>query len=69
MTEPVIPSLDDPFHTVDEVAGIFSVTAYTVREWLKEGLLHGIKLPSGGWRIQHSEMVRFANAKYGEKSG
>lgn len=62
----IVPSHDDPLMTVDDIAGIFAVKAYTVREWIKSGKLNGIKLPTGGWRIQHSEMVRFANEKYGE---
>lgn len=59
------PSLDNPYHTVDQVAGIFAVTPATVREWLKAGTIKGVKLPTGGWRILHSDMVDFANERYG----
>ncbi len=64
----VIPSIEDPFLTVDEIANIFKVTPYTVRHWCRDGeTLHGVKLPNGEWRVLKSEMVRLANAKYGEK--
>lgn len=62
----IIPSVDDPLMTVDEIASIFSVSKYTVREWLRDGKMKGTKIPGGEWRVQHSEMVRFANEKYGE---
>lgn len=60
------PSIDNPYHTADEVAAIFAVQAATVREWLKQGKMKGIKLPTGGWRVLHSDMVDFANERYGD---
>lgn len=67
MTE-IIPSQDDPLLTVGEVARIFSVEPYTVRTWLKTGKLAGTKLEHS-WRIQRSEMIRFANQQHGGNSG
>lgn len=61
----VQPSIEDPFLTPAQVASIFQVTDHTVREWLKAGTIKGIKLPTGAWRIQQSEMTRFANERYG----
>lgn len=61
----VQPSQIDPLLTPTQVAEIFSVKEYTVREWLKAGTMKGVKLPTGGWRIPTSEMTRFANERYG----
>lgn len=66
MTLEVKPSLEDPFLTVEEVAEIFKVKTYTVREWLKLGKLKGIKISNNQWRILHSEMVAYANKLYGQ---
>lgn len=59
------PSLDDPLLTVDEVAKIFSVTPRTVRLWCSEGKLKSVKLSTGGRRVLKSDMVNFANERYG----
>ena len=64
-SEQIVPSMDNPFHTADEVAAIFAVTPATVRIWLKDGTIKGVKLPTGGWRILHTDMVKFANERYG----
>ena len=60
----VIPSEDDPFLSPGKVAKIFDVKDYTVREWIDQGKLKAIKI-AGRWRIQQSEITRFANEKYG----
>lgn len=52
---------------VSEVAKIFEVADYTVREWLKDGKIEGSKTPGGQWRIARTEVERFANEIYGEK--
>lgn len=62
----IVPSMNDPFLTVSEVAGIFAVTPATVRKWLRDGELSGIKLAGDKWRIQQSEITRYANKKYGD---
>src|SRR4028118_2250185 len=54
--------------TVGQVAKIFNVTAYTVRVWLNQGTLKGVKVGAGTmghWRITRQEVTRFANDKYG----
>lgn len=58
---------------VSEVAKFFSVTTYTVREWLKENerdTAHGLKgfKINGQWRALKSEVVIFAQRQYGSKS-
>ncbi len=57
---------EDKFLTVRQVATFFAVTQYTVREWLKDGQLTGIKIGER-WRIRQSEVTRFANEQYGAK--
>lgn len=65
---PATPSLEeDPILQVITIAKIFEVEQRTVREWLKTGRLVGFKTASGRWRIRQSEMVKFANEKYGSK--
>lgn len=49
-----------------EVAKKFSVTEYTVREWLRFGVIEGVKI-NGRWKVPHSELVRLATEKYGDK--
>ena len=58
----------DKIFTVKEVADIFQVTEYTVREWLKDEKLVGFKIPGHQWRINEAEVRKFANQQYGEAS-
>lgn len=67
MTEQLVPSHDDPFLSPTKVAQIFDVKPATVRSWIEDGKLKATKV-GNRWRIQHSEMVRFANAQYGDNS-
>jgi excisionase family DNA binding protein len=58
----------DELLTVGQVAIIFQVTNYTVRVWLKEGKLNGIKVAGasrGHWRISRREVLRLATETYG----
>lgn len=56
-------------YTVAQVAKVFNVSAYTVRQWLNaDDGLRGIKVGTGNtgrWRVTKQEMVRFANDKFG----
>jgi excisionase family DNA binding protein len=63
-----LPSLEDPFLTVPQVAEIFAVRTHTIRLWMREGKLEGRKLPGGQWRILQSEVTKFAQAMYGDNS-
>ena len=55
--------------TVHEVAEMFRVTEYTVREWLRdpEVSLAGFRTKNGRgqWRVRESEAERFAQERYG----
>lgn len=62
----VIPSQDDPLLSTQDVAQIFGVRRKTVEGWIHDGLIQATKIAGRYWRIQHSEMVRFANEKYGD---
>lgn len=57
--------LSDPFLSSDKIAELFDVTGYTARGWLREGLIKGIKV-NGRWKARKSEVMKFANEKYGE---
>lgn len=56
----------EKLYTTKQVAEIFNVTEYTVREWLKEGTLVGIKTATDRWRVTESAIKKFANSRYGE---
>lgn len=54
---------------VNDVARIFDVLPSTVRVWLNDGTLKGIKIGRGHyWRIPQSEVKALANRKYGSES-
>jgi excisionase family DNA binding protein len=51
------------FLTLREVAERVRVSEYTAREWLKKGLLKGVKPggASGRWRIRQDALDEFLN--------
>lgn len=54
--------MDEMMLTVDEIAERLRVNPYTVRRWLREGALHGIKMGDrAGYRVRQSELNRFLN--------
>lgn len=56
-------------YKVSEIASMFNVKPYTVREWIKDGRLEAIKLPTGReYRIPESAMQKLANSMYGSAS-
>ncbi len=50
----------------EDVAERLNVTAFTVREWLRNGKLKGIRLAGKVWRVRPSDLEEFLAA--GEKS-
>ena len=55
---------------VSEVADMFKVQKATIREWLNNGTLKGVKIGNGHyWRIPASEVDRLGTARYGDKNG
>ncbi len=57
-----------PMMKVREVAELFDVQPATVREWLTNGTLRGIKIGKGHyWRIPRSAVTELATQRYGDK--
>lgn len=54
----------DPMYTVGYVAGMFSVTEQTVRNWIKSGKLKATRV-NRQWRIPRRALLAFANSTYG----
>ena len=54
--------MSDPqkYYTPHQVANIFQVDVQTVRKWLREGLLGGIKIGPRRWRISQAQLDTFA---------
>lgn len=56
-------ALDEKLYTPKEVADLFSVSVYTVREWVKKGKMNAIRLPNGKHiRFTETEVRRLAGA-------
>jgi excisionase family DNA binding protein len=53
-----------PLMTITEVAELFVVCERTVRNWVKEGLLHPIKI-GGSLRFRRSEIEALLNKPTG----
>jgi len=70
MTSSLIPTLEDRYYTVKEVAGIFGVTDLTVRLWITQGIgspnkrLSAVKIGKS-WKITLQAMMEWAGATYG----
>lgn len=62
--EPIEEPELDQLYTVKQVAQMFQVSDYTVREWIKTGLLQGIKINSR-WKVARKQLVILAHNKYG----
>lgn len=59
-TKTSVPNRDpSALLTPDEVAEECRVSAYTVREWLKDGRLKGKRLGGGVWRITRRALDEF----------
>lgn len=57
----------DRLFTVGEVAEILSLTPRTVRNYLRDGKLTGIKINSRDWRIRQSDLKQYAHNNHGKK--
>lgn len=65
MSDPV-PS-EEQFYSTKRVAELFDVTADTVNNWIKRGLLDAVKV-AGTYRVTQSSVRRLGNSKYGAPS-
>ncbi len=50
--------MDDELLRINEVAAVLRVSAFTVRRFLREGKLQGVKV-GGGWRVRRSALMAF----------
>lgn len=46
-----------PLMTIEETADYLTVSKQTVKRWLREGTLNGVKLPGGHWRVLREQCV------------
>lgn len=60
---PEAPEFDELLST-DEIARVLSVTTETVRNYIKSGMLTGIRL-NRQWRVSRSSFVAFLNDRHG----
>ena len=49
--------------TTDEVAAILKLNVQTVRRWLREGKLKGIKIADDEWRMHLADLQEFIKVK------
>ncbi len=50
---------DEKYYTVAEVARLLRIKEDTVRSWLRNGQLRGIKVGKRVWRISSASLQRF----------
>lgn len=61
--------MNEKLYTVREVAQLFEVTSATVRIWLNDGDLRGIKIGKGHyWRVPASAVEELATNRWGSES-
>lgn len=65
MTEPVVPTEENPLRSVEYVAKVLDFEEATIRQWLRQKKLHGVKV-AGIWKVPQAELVRFVNENWGE---
>lgn len=58
--------MNEKLYKVSEVADLFEVTPATVRLWLREGTIEGVKIGRGHyWRIPESAVQSLATERHG----
>lgn len=62
---PLFNPESDKLYTTKDVAEMFAVTSETVRDWIGEGKLPAIRLGSGHLRVKQTDVVAFANHRFG----
>jgi excisionase family DNA binding protein len=56
--------VNEEWYSVDEIAERLKVSTFTVRRWLREGVLRGRKLPgTRSWRIPESDLQAFLSSE------
>lgn len=67
-----MPKAEQPEHlwTVGEIAERLGVTDETVRRWLREKALAGVRLgKKAGWRVRESDLERFIRDRMNVNGG
>lgn len=57
----------DEFLTVEEVAALFKISAYKVREYARQGKLPGRKVGKA-WRFKRDDIYKWFNGKEGKEN-
>ena len=60
--------MKDPFLTPGEIARMFGVKPYTVRQWIKDGKFPAEKMQSGRLKVRLSTLQKFAQEQFGDDS-
>lgn len=60
--DPIIGSDQDKLLTLGECAVIFGKTRQTIGNWVRDGLLRPVRMPSGLIAIRESEVRKFLGA-------
>ena len=61
--------MSEQLYKVREVAELFDVTPGTIRIWLNEGTLRGIKIGKGHyWRVPASAVEELATSRWGSEN-
>jgi excisionase family DNA binding protein len=58
-------SLEDPLLSTAKVAEMFDVKPETIRDWIAEGKISGVKI-NRSWRVRRSVALAFGTARYGD---
>lgn len=62
-----IPDEMRKLYTVEEVAEVLQVSPYSVRQYLKDGVLRGGKI-GNSWRVTHASLNEYIEARFGGKT-
>lgn len=54
----------DPLLSTNKVAALFDVTSETVRDWIAQGKIEGVKI-NNIWRVRKSEVLRYGQQRHG----
>ena len=56
--------MDEDWYTVEEIASRLKVSPFTVRRWLRQGLLRGRSFGGKtGWRVSGSDLRAFLESR------
>lgn len=58
--------MNEQLLTAEDVAAMFQVTPYTVREWAKSKKLEGTKPNGKDWRFTQAAVNKLATQTYGD---